>query len=143
MVTDTGTTVRQLHDGVWVDIPVLIRNGHYCLCGDLHGQFKVCVGSRAVENRGGPRPKPSRAPRPRRDPDAAIMFPMQKRRLPRAVTQNLIDNCSDCGPHHEAFYYCPSHRQQAVRNVLLAARKRSGIISLHLTMADRGYDIVS
>lgn len=145
MVTDTGRTVRQLRGGEWTDIPVLIRDGHYCLCGDLHGRFARCVGSAAAPDR----PRKTSAPRERSRPGtfnqqvAQEYFPLPKRRLPKRVPQAAIDACDGCGPFHEAFYYCETHRSQAVRNVLLAGRKSGGIISLHLMMADKGYDIVS
>jgi len=145
MVTDTGRTVRQLRGGEWTDIPVLIRDGHYCLCGDLHGRFARCVGSATTPGR--PR-TPSRrsepsAPGTFNQQVAQDYFPLPKRRLPKRIDQQVIDACDGCGPFEEAFYYCEAHRSQAVRNVLLAGRKSGGVISLHLMMADKGYDIVS
>lgn len=74
---------------------------------------------------------------------AQELFPFPKRRLPRAIPQAIIDACEDCGPYHEAFYYCEAHRSQAIRNTILAARKNPGIISLHMMMAEKGLDIVS
>ena len=147
-VTDTGRTVRQLRAGAWVDIPVLIRNGRYCLCGDLHGNFLRCVGSAiAVESDRQPAYTSSRRRRRRRptadERAAQELFPLPKMRLPRAIDQAVIDACDGCGPFEQAFYYCEAHRSQAVRNVLLAGRKSGGVISLHLHVARRGYDIVS
>ena len=140
MVTDTGKTVRQVRNGVWVDIPVLIRNGHTCICGDLHGRFPRCIGSAAGST---PAPRRRRRQRSFREKMAQEMFPLPKRRLPRAIDQAVINACDGCGPFNDAFYYCVEHRSQAVRNVLLAGRKNPGIISLHLAIADRGYDIAS
>lgn len=140
-VTATGQTVRQRRGGVWVDVPVVMRNGRVCACGDLHGIFPRCIASDAQK-----RP-PQRRKRARADHPAARtaqeFFPLPKRRLPRAIPQATIDGCPDCHPVHEAFYYCEAHRSQAVRNVLLAGRKSGGVISLHLMMADKGFDICS
>jgi len=142
--TNTGKTVRQLRDGVWTDIPVLIRNGRYCLCGDLHGQLARCVGSATTA--GTTAPAPSRRRKQRRtfnDTAAQEVFPLPKMRLPRAIDQAIIDACDGCGPFEEAFFYCENHRSQAVRNVILAGRRSDGVISLHLLLAREGYDIVS
>lgn len=147
MVTDTGRTVPQMRDGAWVRVPVLIRNGHYCLCGDLHGRFSRCVGSSTpvgVDRRAPHSPrKRSRGRRTFNDVAAQELFPLPKRRLPRAIDQAVIDACDGCGPFEEAFYYCETHRSQAIRNVLLAGRKNPGVISLHLAIAERGFDIAS
>ena len=141
-VTDTGRTVRQLRDGLWVDVPVVIRNGRYCLCGDMHGTFSVCVGSGHVAGKPAP-VRSGRRPRTPQGADAQRYFPLRKRRLPRAIDQAVIDACDGCGPFEQAFYYCEQHRSQAVRNVILASRRSHGVISLHMMLADKGFDIVS
>jgi len=142
MVIDTGTTAPQRRDGVWVQVPVLIRDGRYCLCGDLHGQSKVCVGSAFGPDGAGNSPKPRRDRSVRPQP-ASDHFMLEPRRLPRAIPAATIAACAECRPQGEAFWYCGSHRSQAVRNVLLASRRNSGITSLHMMMADKGLDIVS
>lgn len=149
MVTDTGTTARMPRSGEWVDVPVLIRDGHYCLCGDSHGVFPRCVGS-AIPLKSEDAPTrivgmtPSNHRRNRKPVDrAAEFFTLAKRRLPRAIPQATVDACDACGPFNDAFYYCEQHRSQAIRNVVLASRKSSGVISLHMMMAEKGYDIVS
>jgi hypothetical protein len=142
MVTDTGTTAPQRRGDVWVQVPVLIRDGRYCLCGDLHGRFKVCVGGEFGPNGVGTAPKPRRDRSVRPQP-ASDYFKLEPRRLPRAIPAETIAACGECRPQGEAFWYCGEHRSQAVRNVLLASRRDSGITSLHMMMADKGLDIVS
>ena len=140
-VTDTGKTTTQCRNGVWVEVPVLRRNGRLCMCGDLHGRFARCVGSASEDE--------VKPPRPRKAPDhpaartAQEFFALPKRRLPVAVPQADIDACSGCGPFEDAFYYCETHRRQAIRNVILAGRKSGGVISLHMMMAENGFDICS
>lgn len=144
MVTDTGNTVTMIRDGIAAQIPVLIRDGHYCLCGDLHGRFARCVGSaRPLDGRPGESPRRRERVSTTRGRDAQLYFPMPTRRLPAAINQAVIDSCDGCGPFAEAFYYCEAHRSEAIRKVLLASRKSDGVISLHLMLAERGYDIVS
>lgn len=140
-ITDTGTTARQFRSGEWVEVPVVIRDGRTCACGDLHGIFPKCIGSDADATAPSPRPRRQRADRPK--PTVSEFFPFPNRRLPRAIPQPVINACADCGPQHEAFYYCKAHRSQAIRNTILASRTRPGIISLHMMMAENGLDIVS
>jgi len=142
-IRDTGQTSRSMRWGVWVDVPIVMRATGICVCGDLHGQFPKCIGSGANT-----RP-PSRRKTAREAPDHPVsriaqeIFPLPKRRLPVAIPQQKIDACGDCRPVEQAFYYCPTHRTQAVRNVVLAGRKSGGVISLHMMMADNGFDICS
>ena len=139
----TGEMTIQRRNGVWVEVPIVRRNGRLCACGDAHGVFPNCVGS-AWDN---PAPRPKRRNRKPVDNPAARsvqeFFPLNNRRLPRAVPQDIIDACDECGPVHKAFYYCSAHRRQAVRNVLIARRKSAGISSLHMMMAEKGFDIAS
>lgn len=146
MVTDTGETFpRRRSDGTVEQVPVLIRDGRYCLCGDAHGVFPVCVGGAWSPDGALHTGRAPSVPRKRTVTvtEQVNFFVLPERRLPRAVPQDTVDACGSCGPHNDAFYYCEDHRSQAVRNVLLAARTRSGIISLHMTMAEQGFDIVS
>ena len=140
-VVSTGRTTRARHNGEWVDVQIVLRNGKVCACGPLHGKFSRCVGSASQDAAPAPRPRPRRdSPQAR---TAQEFFPLPKRRLPVAVPQADIDACDKCGPFEQAFYYCERHRRQAIRNVLLAGRKSGGVISLHLMMAENGYDICS
>lgn len=135
----TGQTANRMTGGVLVEVPIVLRNGRTCACGDLHGVFPRCVGSDWDQ----PRP----APRRRKPADRPLVhvtqefFPLPKGRLPRAIPQSTIDACDNCHPVHEAFYYCGTHRRQSVRNVLLARRKSGGVSSLHMMMAEKGFDI--
>jgi hypothetical protein len=145
MVTDTGTTARMPANGGWVDVPVLIRDGHYCLCGDAHGVFPRCVGSAWSPDGKLHTDKKRSVPKKRtvKATEAPAFFPLVERRLPHAIPQDAIDACPSCGPHHDAFYYCEDHRSQAIRNVLIADRTRSGMTSLHMLIAEQGFDIAS
>lgn len=140
-VTETGRTVRQRRGGVWVDVPVVMRGSRVCACGDLHGVFPTCIGSDAQSRP--PQRRPRKAAESPAVRSAQEFFPLPNRRLPRAIPQATIDACSDCHPVHEAFYYCEAHRRQAVRNVLIARRKSAGVSSLHMMMAEKGFDICS
>jgi len=139
-VVDTGRTTRSRVNGEWTDIPILLRDGKICACGPRHGVFPRCVGS------GADKPKPKPRIKRHDTPQAQVaqeFFALPKRRLPVAVPQADIDACDACGPVEDAFYYCEKHRRQAIRNVVLAGRKSGGVISLHMMLAEKGYDICS
>lgn len=126
-------------NGVWLEFDLLLRDGKFCGCGPQHGVFPRCVGSETQDKS---RPARRRVPRERRQP-AEVWFPVPAGRLPREVPADEVAACDDCGPYHEAFRYCVAHRRQAVRNVRLANRRRHDVTSLHLMLADHGFDIVS